>query len=271
MLLFPDPRPLVERLGLEFFRQAPECPGVYLMRDASETVLYVGKAKNLRKRFNSYRVANPDRLRRRHLRLLRAVARIEFERCPDEVSALKRESELLQALRPRFNRAGTWAGPPRFLAWRVTGEGLDLAVAPAAQDDWFCHGPMGAGAFPLHASLVRLFWCAIHPQRGLAGMPAGWFRFRHSEPATIPRHETTPADFEVSGSHMAALFTGQADEFAGWIRERTATQAHPFECAVREADLETVNEFAQRITHYPHRVAQVFQPAVSPAFQPGNP
>ena len=44
MLLFPDPRPLVERLGAEFFRQAPERPGVYLMRDAADTVLYVGKA-----------------------------------------------------------------------------------------------------------------------------------------------------------------------------------------------------------------------------------
>ena len=50
LLLFPDPRPLVERLGADFFRQAPNHPGVYLMRDASDTVLYVGKAKSLRKR-----------------------------------------------------------------------------------------------------------------------------------------------------------------------------------------------------------------------------
>jgi hypothetical protein len=39
MLMFPDPRPLVERLGREYFRQVPECPGVYLMRDAAEIVL----------------------------------------------------------------------------------------------------------------------------------------------------------------------------------------------------------------------------------------
>jgi hypothetical protein len=70
MLLFPDPRPLVERLGRDFFRQAPERSGVYLMRDSSDTVLYVGKAKNLRKRLGSYRVANPDRMARRHLRML---------------------------------------------------------------------------------------------------------------------------------------------------------------------------------------------------------
>ena len=101
LLLFPDPRPLVERFGSDFFRQAPECAGVYLMRDASGTVLYVGKAKNLRKRLGSYRVANPDRLRKRHLKLLRVVSRIDLQECADEESALLRESELLRTLRPR--------------------------------------------------------------------------------------------------------------------------------------------------------------------------
>src|SRR5437879_11425913 len=110
MLLLPDPRPLVERLGSEFFRRAPECPGVYLMRDGADVVLYVGKAKNLRKRLTSYRVANPDRMPRRHLKMLRAVRRIEFEKCPDEPSALVRESELLRLLQPRCNRSRVWPG-----------------------------------------------------------------------------------------------------------------------------------------------------------------
>ena len=56
---FAPPQPLVERLGKEFFREDPPVPGVYLMRDATGHVLYVGKAKNLRQRLRSYRVANP--------------------------------------------------------------------------------------------------------------------------------------------------------------------------------------------------------------------
>src|SRR5580700_11215817 len=128
ILLFPDPHPLVERLGRDFFRQLPDRPGVYLMRDARDTVLYVGKAKNLRKRLCSYRVANPDRMPRRHLRLLRAVERIELQECADEASALARESELLRTLRPKFNRAGTWRSPPRFLIWRDAGTAFELAV-----------------------------------------------------------------------------------------------------------------------------------------------
>src|ERR1043166_1957297 len=175
MLLIPDPRPLVERLGLEFFRQAPQCPGVYLMRDAAETVLYVGKARNLRQRLSSYRVANPDRLRRRHLRLLRAIARIELQPCPDESSALAREAELLRALRPRFNRIGTWPGPPRFLAWRVTDAGLDLVVTTSVESGWLFHGPFRASASGLHAALFRLLWCAVHPGQGVLGMPQGSF------------------------------------------------------------------------------------------------
>src|SRR5204863_6092952 len=95
-LLFPDAKPLVERLGREFFWALPEGPGVYLMRDAADSVLYVGKAKNLRKRVSSYRVANPDRLARRHLRLLHAVTRIEVQKCADEAAALNREAELLR-------------------------------------------------------------------------------------------------------------------------------------------------------------------------------
>ena len=56
-----DAQPLVERLGRDFFRTLPTHPGVHLLRDAGDSVLYVGKAKNLRQRLNHYRVANPER------------------------------------------------------------------------------------------------------------------------------------------------------------------------------------------------------------------
>src|ERR1051325_6762733 len=188
-LLFPDPRPLIERLGLDFFRQAPQCPGVYLMRDGGGNVLYVGKAKNLRQRLASYRVANPDRMPRRHLRLLRAVERIELEQCASESSALARESHLLRSLRPRFNRAGTWPGPPRFLWGKIGGEGLAMAMADFAKSGGHSHGPLRATAAPLRAALIRLLWCAIHADRGLTRMPEGWFSGRYSRTVIIPHSE----------------------------------------------------------------------------------
>ncbi len=104
--LFPPPRPLVERLGAEFFRELPEKPGVYFFAGAGSGVLYVGKAKNLRKRLANYRVANPERLPRRLIRLLQQTQRIEFDLCASEDHAVRREADLICALLPRFNRAG---------------------------------------------------------------------------------------------------------------------------------------------------------------------
>src|SRR5215211_3988759 len=95
LLLFPDPKPLVERFGEEFFRQLPVCPGVYLLCGPLEGVLYVGKAKNLRKRLSSYRVANPERFPRRMLRLLHRVTRIEWDECPNDATACFREELLI--------------------------------------------------------------------------------------------------------------------------------------------------------------------------------
>src|SRR6476619_2328494 len=104
--LFPPERPIVERLGADFFRNLPPCPGVYKMHDASGEIIYIGKARNLRQRLRSYRVANPETLSRRHLRLLQRIARIELELCEDESAALKHEATLIRSHRPKFNRAG---------------------------------------------------------------------------------------------------------------------------------------------------------------------
>jgi len=104
--LFPPPRPLVERLGEAFFHTLPAQPGVYLFCADQGGVLYVGKAKNLRKRLFQYRIANPERLPRRIIRLLNQTTRIEFDLCANESSACFREAELIGALLPKFNRAG---------------------------------------------------------------------------------------------------------------------------------------------------------------------
>ena len=264
MLMFPDPRPLVERLGLDFFRQLPERPGVYLMRDSSDAVLYVGKAKNLRKRLAWYRVANPDRMPRRHLRMLRAVTRIELQECPDETAALATEAGLLRELRPRFNRAGTWPGKPRFLAWKTLPQGLALAVGPtetSLTDDniavllppgdpqtlatagWACSKGLGAGAFHLRVALFRLLWRAHNPGFRTSDLPAGWLRVPRDSTLLLPRTPTSEIDLDSTVALLRRFFDAGSEELIEWIRARSSCLTHPFDLAARDADLETISLF----------------------------
>jgi excinuclease ABC subunit C len=83
-------------------RLAPTSPGVYRMLNAANDVLYVGKAKNVRKRLASYaRVSavQPARI----LRMIAATVAIEIVSTSTETEALLLEANLIKQLRPRFN------------------------------------------------------------------------------------------------------------------------------------------------------------------------
>jgi len=97
--------PLEERLGNVFFDELPQKPGVYLMYGRSERLLYVGKAKNLRKRIFTYRRITSSHRSRKTKRLVRMTYRIEISQCKNEESALLKENRLIRTHRPEFNRA----------------------------------------------------------------------------------------------------------------------------------------------------------------------
>jgi excinuclease ABC subunit C len=83
-------------------RHAPTSPGVYRMLNAGNDVLYVGKAKNVRKRLSSYaRVAAPQPAR--ILRMIAATVTVEIVSTSTETEALLLEANLIKQLRPRFN------------------------------------------------------------------------------------------------------------------------------------------------------------------------
>ena len=83
-------------------RHAPTSPGVYRMLNAASDVLYVGKAKNVKKRLSSYaRVAAPQPAR--ILRMIAATATVEIVSTTTETEALLLEANLIKQLRPRFN------------------------------------------------------------------------------------------------------------------------------------------------------------------------
>jgi excinuclease ABC subunit C len=80
----------------------PDSPGVYIMKGESGTILYVGKAKNLRARIRSYFTRTSDS--RYHIRFLMArVADIEYIVTDTEKEALILENTLIKKYRPRYN------------------------------------------------------------------------------------------------------------------------------------------------------------------------
>src|SRR3954468_18056628 len=83
-------------------RLAPTSAGVYRMLNAANDVLYVGKAKNVRKRLTSYARVNAP-LPARILRMIAATVSVEIISTTTETEALLLEANLIKQLRPRFN------------------------------------------------------------------------------------------------------------------------------------------------------------------------
>ena len=82
-------------------RSFPTAPGVYLMRDTTGTILYVGKARNLRQRVSNYFGATDGRPQVRFL--MARVSSIEFTITDTEKEALLLENTLIKQHQPRYN------------------------------------------------------------------------------------------------------------------------------------------------------------------------
>jgi excinuclease ABC subunit C len=82
-------------------KTAPASPGVYRMIDADGEVLYVGKARHLKKRVQSY--ARAQGHNNRIARMIAGTASMEFVTTATEIEALLLEANLIKRLKPRYN------------------------------------------------------------------------------------------------------------------------------------------------------------------------
>ena len=85
----------------DFVTRLPNAPGVYRMINDDGDVLYVGKARSLKKRVSNY--TKPNGLSTRIIRMVQATATMEFVTTKTETEALLLEANLIKRFRPRFN------------------------------------------------------------------------------------------------------------------------------------------------------------------------
>ena len=85
----------------DYVRRLPHKPGVYRMIDEHGNVLYIGKAKALKKRVSAY--TKPARHPVRLQRMIRATRVMEFVITESETEALLLEATLIKRLKPRYN------------------------------------------------------------------------------------------------------------------------------------------------------------------------
>ena len=91
--------------GLTVLKEAsksfPKGSGVYKFIDSSESIIYIGKAKNLRKRISSYSIDNKQT--RRIKTLISLTDKLEFIKTPTEIDSLILENNLIKKVKPPFN------------------------------------------------------------------------------------------------------------------------------------------------------------------------
>jgi excinuclease ABC subunit C len=97
-----------KKFGAAFVAGLPTSPAVYRIYDPTGALIYVGKAKNLRRRLGQYRNAKRRKAHFKMRQIIKDAHRIEFEPCDSDLDACLLEARLIQEYRPRWNTAGAF-------------------------------------------------------------------------------------------------------------------------------------------------------------------
>jgi len=177
------------KFGADFLAGVPREPGLNRMYDAAGGLLYVGKARNLRRRLAQYRTARRTKKDRKRRVLVRSADRIEWQACASELEASLTEIGLIQALRPRRNVAGAFPFLYPFIGIQVDGADtcFCLTTSPEAFAAFELHGAFRSREVTCEAffALMRLLRFVGHPT---ARRPRDRLRLpRHSHVSTFRR------------------------------------------------------------------------------------
>nr|WP_255727767.1 nucleotide excision repair endonuclease [Rhodohalobacter sulfatireducens] len=131
-----EAQPILEqRLGPELFADIPQEPGIYRFYDEDGQILYVGKAKNLRRRLFTYKRARPGRTSRKESKLISRIQRFDYDLTESEEEAILQENYWIRKHRPEFNHANKHTETYYFITVQRSEKALifGLSMNPSGQ------------------------------------------------------------------------------------------------------------------------------------------
>ena len=249
----------------------PHKPGVYLMRDRFGAVIYVGKARNLRKRVSQY--FHPSRRMGWDLKfnaLIEAVCDFDVHLVRSEPEALLLESKLIKEFKPRYNIS--FRDDKRFLMLKVNLNDLipNFTFARFKKDDGARYfGPFAnAGALRNTLTLVRRQFNL----RGCRVFTPGEADYKHCLYAHL-KYCTAPCVGNVTREQYMQQLLAACEFLEGQCREmqdqleaemKKAAAAQDFEKAANLRDmlrdLKTTTRRTEKFERVPYKLPGNLQP-----------
>ncbi|NBD37669.1 MAG: GIY-YIG nuclease family protein [Verrucomicrobia bacterium] len=261
----PVPSKLKEKV-----RQLPESPGVYLMKDRTGSVLYIGKAKNLKRRVGSY--FQPSRRFRieqpKVAAMLDLIADFEILETRSDSEAILLEGRLIKEWRPKYNTDFT--DDKRFLHVRVDPE-IPLPrfrlVRFRSGDRSLYFGPFAhSGLLRRTLQEMRLKFGILlgdaHPQQ----LEDGRWRLYDDARAELYGHPNIVSVLEYRERVEAAcdFLEGKSKEWIGELEEqmRKAAENRNYERAAELRDvMAALRRTTQRNRKFTHAAPLVAEPS----------
>src|SRR5437016_14525775 len=238
----------------EKVREVPHKPGVYLMRDRFNRVIYVGKARDLRKRVSSYFL--PSKLAQADLKtraMLEATWDLETHTVRSEAESVLLEGKLIKEYRPRYNVS--FRDDKRFLLVRVdlSEEWPRFRLARFKKDD----GSRYFGPYA-HAGALRQTLNFMRKKFGVLTFGRGAPTERELKSSTyqvpVRLSETSAEQYRERVAQACEFLEGKSREMITALEEqmRTAAEKMDFENAAElrnmVADLRSTTKPTRRFT-----------------------
>ena len=163
-----------QKFGPEILDAVPELPGVYHFLDGSGTVIYVGKAKRLKRRLSQYRLATRKRKHRRMRLVVAGAARFAYFECASHLDACLLEVKQIQQLKPKLNIASSFSFLYPYIGLKTMGGELSFVFTtkPEALADHAFFGAYRSRDVAAEAffSLMRLLTFVGHKAKSKKGV-----------------------------------------------------------------------------------------------------